>query len=124
MDAKEFLMIWAKECRKSLCHDCKFAEGLCAWRPGSGDKNIEELEQRVNRAISIAEKISHVKTYADDFFEKFPNAQKEAGGAPKSCRDLVYGTKSSHCMGGCRQCWNEPYKIQNDKGGRNDKRSD
>lgn len=75
MDAKEFLMIWAKECRKSLCHDCKFKEGLCAWRPGSSAKNVEELEQRVNQAISIAEKLSHVNTYRNEC----PMKNKENG---------------------------------------------
>lgn len=71
MDAKEFLMTCAKECKKSLCHDCKFKEGLCAWRP----KNVEELEQRVNRTISIAEKLSHVNTYRNEC----PMKNKENG---------------------------------------------
>lgn len=52
-----------------------------------------------------------VKTYAQDFFEKFPNAQKETNGTPKSCTKLAYGEGVS-CYGynpmTCEECWNRP----------------
>lgn len=86
MDAKEFLMIWAQRCKRGgLCGDCEFVDGFCVFPANARDDNDERLEQRVDRVISIAEKLSHVKTYADDYFEKFPNAPKEFSGEPKSC---------------------------------------
>ena len=50
-----------------------------------------------------------VKTYAMDFFEKFPDAPrcKSANGRyPSACRKAIYDGK---CPGvGCEECWNEP----------------
>ena len=49
------------------------------------------------------------KTYAQDFFEKFPDAPrcKSANGRyPSACRKAIYDGK---CPGvGCEECWNEP----------------
>ena len=49
------------------------------------------------------------KTYAQDFFEKFPKAPrcKSANGRyPSACRKAIYDGK---CPGvGCEECWNEP----------------
>ena len=49
------------------------------------------------------------KTYAQDFFEKFPDAPrcKSANGRyPSACRKAIYDGK---CPGvGCAECWNEP----------------
>ena len=52
------------------------------------------------------------KTYAQDFFEKFPDAPKDKavkGKCPWACRIGIYG---GGCMGAgstrCWKCWNEP----------------
>lgn len=49
------------------------------------------------------------KTYAQDFFEKFPKAPKDEllkGRCPCTCRRSIYAGK---CPGvGCEECWNEP----------------
>ena len=52
------------------------------------------------------------KTYAQDFFERFPDAQKHnstKGRYPAACRNTIYG---GGCMGAgssrCWKCWNEP----------------
>ena len=52
------------------------------------------------------------KTYAQDFFEKLPDAQKRnstKGRYPAACRNIIYG---GGCMGAgssrCWKCWNEP----------------
>ena len=51
------------------------------------------------------------KTYAQDFFERFPDAQKHnstKGRYPAACRNTIYG---GGCMGAgssrCWKCWNE-----------------
>ena len=53
------------------------------------------------------------KTYAQDFFEKFPNVQRGSYGTPLVCRKEIYGRacpKIEDCgyTGTCKNCWNEP----------------
>ena len=53
------------------------------------------------------------KTYAQDFFEKFPKAQSDSDGTPFVCRKTIYGEvppKYERCDGreDCKNCWNEP----------------
>lgn len=49
----------------------------------------------------------HNKTYAMDFFEKFPNAMKSDNGRPMCCRANIYGDELECCKGGCEECWNQ-----------------
>ena len=53
------------------------------------------------------------KTYAQDFFEKFPDAPSGSDGTPFVCRKEIYGEvppKDGRCdyRGACYRCWNEP----------------
>ena len=73
--------------------------------------------ETIKKAIEIVQKWSDEhpkKTYAQDFFEKFPGAPKDEAVkemSPLACRRVIYG-------GGCRmtdpkiaccyECWNEP----------------
>ena len=71
--------------------------------------------ETVKTAIEIVQKWSDEqpkKTYAQDFFEKLPDAQKHnstKGRYPAACRNTIYG---GGCMGAgssrCWKCWNEP----------------
>lgn len=47
-----------------------------------------------------------LKTYAQDFFKKFPNTCKSRSGEPISCVKEVYGVDFD-CCGDCYACWNE-----------------
>lgn len=65
-----------------------------------------------DKAISIVQQWSDEhpqKTYKDDFFEKFPNAEKSIFETPKACRQDVYGIqcKFRNIYHGCVECWNE-----------------
>ena len=70
----------------------------------------------VKTAIETVQKWSDEhprKTYAQDFFEKFPKAQSGSDGTPFVCREEIYGgarPKFEECgyMGTCENCWNEP----------------
>ena len=70
----------------------------------------------VEMAIETVQKWSdeHLKkTYAQDFFEKFPKAQSGLDGTPLVCREEIYGRarpKFEDCgyTGTCENCWNEP----------------
>ena len=54
------------------------------------------------------------KTYAQDFFEKFPDAPKDESGkekCPWACRIGIYGggcPKIDPEIDCCYECWNEP----------------
>lgn len=52
------------------------------------------------------------KTYAMDFFEKFPNAQRRATGIPVPCIEGIYSEFSGkNCSAGeCQECWNMEMK--------------
>lgn len=55
-----------------------------------------------------------VKTYAMDFFEKFPNAELDSYGTPRACVNAIYGfgdcLKSEISGIVCRDCWNQEMK--------------
>lgn len=64
-------------------------------------------------AIRLMEGKTHpIKTYADDFFEKFPKAGKFDDGTPYDiCVNIVYGT-DFHCDESCKDCWNAECKEE------------
>mgnify|MGYP004481349953 CR=1 FL=1 len=49
-----------------------------------------------------------IKTYMQDFFEKFPSAPKKESGCPKICLLNIYGGKKPCVFGhhDCYKCWN------------------
>lgn len=53
-----------------------------------------------------------VKTYAMDFFEKFPNAPRTTRGNPTPCIGAIYSEfHDKNCLvGGCSECWNREMK--------------
>lgn len=71
----------------------------------------------VETAIETVQKWSDEhpkKTYAQDFFEKFPKAPKNKSAKseyPDACRNLIYGggcPKIELRIDCCYECWNEP----------------
>ena len=61
------------------------------------------------------------KTYAQDFFEKFPKAQSNSDGTPFVCRKRIYGgirstLEDCDYTGACYRCWNEPLNDEETKG--------
>ena len=63
------------------------------------DYTEEDAEKHLN-----GEPEKKRKTYAEDFFEKFPNADRTSG-SPSVCRDSVYGI-AKDCAGRlCGDCW-------------------
>lgn len=60
------------------------------------------------------------KTYAQDFFEKFPKAQSYSDGSPVICRKIIYGEirppfENCYYTGACYRCWNEPMNDEETK---------
>lgn len=99
-------------CRCNDCKECHMAN----------HKNGKSLSCTLfagyypDKAVEIVQKWSDEhpqKTYAEDFFEKFPNAPKEDDGTPKSCWRNIYGDGNCVDIGHrCKMCWN---RIMEDK---------
>ena len=84
--------------------------GIC------GDSPTRICAKHAEAAIEAVQKWSDEhpkKTYAQDFFEKFPKAQSNSDGTPFVCRKRIYGGIRStleDCdnTGACYRCWSEP----------------
>ena len=84
------------------CDDCPLAS--CTTLPCSLPDNADEI---VDKWV----KEHPVKTYAMDFFEKFPNAPKDNIGLPKPCVTSVYKDLEMKCDEcSCSECWNQEMK--------------
>ena len=89
-----------------MCADCPLYTGnISCSIPSKLPDNINEI---INKWVA-----EHpIKTYAMDFFEKFPNAPRNGYGVPKVCLKDVYGDKT-HCSflySSCTECWNREMK--------------
>ena len=71
-----------------------------------GCDRIYNLPDNIDEIVDKWVKEHPLKTYAQDFFEKFPNAVKFNNGQPMYCRANIYGDKPECHKGGCEECWN------------------
>ena len=77
---------------------------------------VFDENKNAKKAIKIVQKWSDEhsrKTYAQDFFEKFPKAQRKSDESPFVCRKRIYGKtrptfEDCDYTGSCKDCWNEP----------------
>lgn len=72
----------------------------------SNDKRILDVVQQWHDEHPL-------KTYAQDFFTKFPNACKYPSGTPCACRNNIYGNGRCSHKCNCKDCWNEPMSEDN-----------
>lgn len=73
------------------------------------------LESLPNNADEIVDKwVSEhpVKTYAMDFFEKFPNARRNSEGIPRVCPQPIYPELADECHNNCLDCWTQEMKEE------------
>lgn len=91
-------------CKKEKCFaGCPLCRGNISCLPDSLPDNADEI---VDKWVQ-----EHpVKTYAMDFFEKFPNAPRDSDGAPKTCWKHVYGDGKYCSSDACTECWNREMK--------------
>lgn len=97
---------------KRMCKE-QFKCGVCPFI----DLDCCDLNHFPDNADEIVDKWVQehpAKTYAMDFFEKFPNAQLDSYGAPRACVNAIYGlgdcSKSEISGIICRECWNQEMK--------------
>ena len=104
MDAVEYLKAknrMTNNCDMN-CEDCP----LFSLNNGRGipcrEMEIKFPENDV-RIVEKWVKEHPLKTYAQDFFEKFPNAPRDRKGLPILCKKKIYG---GECSSKCTNCWN------------------
>lgn len=117
----EFFKERDRMCDSLECEDCPI------FRDNNGEReHCEEFcVNHTGEAVQLLQAFSDShpepkpKTYADDFFEKFPKASRTKDNTPYTCRENVYGTKCQYyyrnAVGAltgdrCVECWNEPYE--------------
>lgn len=85
------------------CSECE----LCVY-----DRcTVYDLPDNADEIVDKWVKEHTMKTYAMDFFEKFPNAMKNYIGTPTICVKCVYGGLDIKCDGQlCYDCWNQDMK--------------
>ena len=76
---------------------------------------IFDLPDNIDEIVDEWAEKHPVKTYAMDFFEKFPNAPKEDDGTPMPCIVDIYGHLDIDCSNDhyeidCVDCWNQEMK--------------
>ena len=85
----------------SDCSKCNLHDGCTAC----------ELPDNIDEIVDEWVKEHPVKTYAMDFFEKFPNAPKDKDGEPKTCIKNIYNNLDIDCSkNDCVDCWNQEMK--------------
>lgn len=106
MDAVEYL-----KAKNRMTNNCDMNCEDCPLFSLNNGRDIPCREMEIKfpeNDVRIVEKWAKehpLKTYAQDFFEKFPNALKAHNGIPTSCKRNIYG---GICIHNCPGCWNSP----------------
>lgn len=83
----------------SDCSKCKLHDSCTVW----------QLPDNIDEIVDKWAEEHPVKTYAMDFFEKFPNAPKGKYGEPQICIKTMHG-RGFRCLDDCIKCWNQEMK--------------
>ena len=90
-----------------LCSDCPLSKSN-----NGVDESCGNLAKRFpEKAVEIVENWSKehpVKTYLDDFLEKYPNAPTTSEGIPRTCLENLYDVSVNCVVTRCRDCWKRP----------------
>lgn len=95
------------ECK---CSGCPLEVGNCFIGTYNADA---EIDKDIISAVQQWHDKHPIKTYAQDFFGKFPNACKYPSGTPCACRNNIYGNGRCSHKCNCKDCWNEPMSEDN-----------
>lgn len=102
-------------CSGACCDTCPFKND--GKRTCPFDREVTQKDVDIVQKWSDEHPEPKPKTYADDFFKKFPAANR-VGGRPAFCREQLYGTpcrvvdgnvndiSATNCIL-CWACWNE-----------------
>ena len=100
---------------KDLKRMCEFLDDCskCEFFEPSYTCGVYFLSDNADKIVDKWVKEHPVKTYAMDFFEKFPNAPKDKDGKPKTCIKTIYSDVGVSCSFGtqsCAKCWEQEMK--------------
>ena len=98
---------------KDLKRMCEFHSGCskCNLHDGYESCGVCDLPDNIDEIVDKWTEEHPVKTYAMDFFEKFPNAPKDDIGLPKPCVTNIYEDLEMKCdICSCSDCWNQEMK--------------
>lgn len=102
--------------RGRMTNNCDISCSVCPLADVNNSKEVccEEIEGKYpEEAIAIVQKWAEehpVKTRINDFFEKFPNAEKNSLGLPIFC--VKFFGYDIDCEKGCTECWNRPLEDE------------
>lgn len=112
----DFLSDAQRMCKSVPCADCKLSS-FCYTNYDISKKELHRFVKEVGKWA-----IEHPrKTYARDFFEKFPEAKPDKEGVPRMCRVNCYGGSCQYsAVSGagpapCKACWNEEMEAADDE---------
>lgn len=71
---------------------------------------IRDYPEEVVAEVEKWSKEHPVKTFKDDFIEKFPNALMDSKNEPRSCVRNIYGDSIECINPNCKECWNQPLR--------------
>ena len=100
---------------KNLRRMCKFYKSKCSDCPLQGKCCACEIPDNADEIVDKWVKEHPIRTYAQDFFKKFPNAPKGRYGTPIPCIEDIYDVDKqlTECSKGnidCLKCWNQEVK--------------
>jgi hypothetical protein len=89
------------------CSGCPFGDTCCG-------VSVSALPDNADGIVDKWVEEHPIKTYMQDFFEKFPNAPKDVDGAPKICPEQIYPEidLKHRCYEKCSKCWNREMKTE------------
>lgn len=112
----DFLSDAQRMCKSVPCADCKLSS-FCYTNYDISKKELHRFVKEVGKWA-----IEHPrKTYAQDFFKKFPEAKPDKEGVPRICRVNCYGGSCQYsAVAGagpapCKACWNEEMEAADDE---------
>ena len=120
MDCSKTINFFAEAKRlcdsRTACEADAVNKEQCPMFEVCGRPLAEVRAEEIITAVEILQKWSNEhpkKTYAQDFFEKFPDAQSNSDGTPFVCRKRIYGgirstLEDCDYTGACYRCWSEP----------------
>ena len=105
-----------RDCKLGIIDRCPLYEFCEKGVPTLSRKDIEYAIETLNKWSRENPR----KTYAQDFFEKFPKAQSKLDGSPFVCRKRIYrgarpAFEDCDYTGPCKNCWNEPMEAADDE---------
>ena len=104
-DLKRMCLSSGSDCATCPLVGCALVRGVKPCYPYSLPDNIDDIVDKW-----VAE--HPIKTYAMDFFEKFPNAPRSSDGIPQSCWGYVYGDGKYCDSAACIDCWNKEMRVK------------